>query len=113
MAGSAQAALINPSFETDALPSTVTPTGWSYHSTGFNYGVELQSNTGWSGGDGAKSLQIIYNAYVYQDVGALEANTTYTLTVAIGVYYYGPKIKDISLINGTDWSRHRVGRSSY
>jgi hypothetical protein len=113
--------VINPSFEANAVASgsaaTFVPTAW----TAFNQGASGDIGSQNAGGvdytihnplaptaDANQFLYInMFNSAVaggiYQDVGALETNTTYTLTVAIGSRadrINSPGI--ISLINGAN-----------
>lgn len=114
-------AVANPSFEIDvASPGGVVatvPTGW----TAFNEGAPSDIGSQNAGGNDyvintplsapAEGNQFCYiNMFnagitggIYQDVGTLQPNTTYTLTVAIGSRadrVNSPGI--ISLVNGTD-----------
>ena len=117
-----QAATVNnPSFEFDvASPGGVVstvPSGW----TAFNEGGPADIGSGNAGGvdytvnnplaaPAAGNQYCYINMFnsgvrggIYQDVGALQPNTTYTLTVAIGSRadrFNSPGI--ISLNNGTD-----------
>ena len=113
----AQAALVNPSFETGNL------SGWAVVSSG-NYGAGASvtdnvanqlvlyptfsnplpgtgAGTYYASLSGATTSNL---SYLYQDVGLLQANTVYTLTIAIGVgrYDYTPALGLIALVNGTD-----------
>jgi hypothetical protein len=126
----------NPSFEAQVLPTgglTVTtpngPTGWTGYNigSGGNWDIGVQSAGGtdytvfsplatpaqgnnylWLNRFNGNGTQI---TGVYQDVGSLLADTTYTLTVAIGQRNdsapnsqpaWSPGI--ISLLNGTDYT---------
>jgi hypothetical protein len=114
--------IINLSFESNAASGaggvvTTVPTGW----TAFNEGASSDIGSEWAGGVDytvntplaapAAGNQFCYiNMFnpgitggIYQDVGALQSNTTYTLTVAIGSRadrINSPGI--ISLLRGTD-----------
>jgi hypothetical protein len=115
------ATINNPSFEADAVPAggvaSFVPTAW----TAFNQGGAGDIGSQHAGGfeytvynplaPPAESNQFCYiNMFttgvtggIYQRYGALQPNTVYTLTVAIGSRadrYNSPGI--ISLINGTD-----------
>ena len=111
LAGSAQAALINPSFETGDL------TGWTLASSGgYGSGASVSVAAPATFGpplpgtaEGTYYASLAGNggkfSFLYQDVGPLAPNTTYVLTVAIGVGHYDyPTKGSIALINGTDQS---------
>ena len=114
----------NFSFEQDAAPVVggvvpAVPTGW----TAFNQRTAGDIGSQWAGGSSVENttntpltapadgnqycyINMFTNGVaggVYQDVGALQSNTTYTLTVAIGSRNdrtNSPGI--ISLLNGTN-----------
>jgi hypothetical protein len=114
----------NFSFEQDVTSSATTtaPTGWTafYGGEPNNFiGSQAAANGQYTAsppltfpGDGNQFMYINNDGNggvtdgVYQDVGALLANTTYTLTVAIGSrgdWTPGPNGQGtISLLNGTD-----------
>jgi len=99
----------NFSFEQDVTPTanTIVPTGW----TGYYDG---QNNT-FIGSQATAAAQFLYvnndgtgaaTDGIYQNVGVLLADTTYTLTVAVGSrldWSPGPNGQGtLSLLNGTD-----------
>jgi hypothetical protein len=116
LSSSAGAAMVNPGFETGDL------TGWTLVSSGgWGSGATVTDNVADQSSqypkfgaslpgtaEGTHYAQLAGNSgtfsYLYQDVGALEPNTTYVLTIAIGVtrFDYSLPAATIYLINGTN-----------
>ncbi|MBN2056392.1 hypothetical protein JW905_15825, partial [bacterium] len=97
----------NRSFETGDFA------GWVAHSSGgWNASMSVLSDASPWGGvlpDGTHYAKIVSGgdqnnllSYLYQDVGALEANTTYTLTIAFGSNNQFRPYGSFALLNGTD-----------
>ena len=95
--------IVDPSFETPVAPtppgitpfSLITPNSW-YENNSNDLGLETYTaadENNAAPGDGNQFLYIIGHGEVYQDVGALQPNTTYTLVVAESApspsQYYG------------------------
>ncbi len=106
--------MVNPSFETNELFNGTSTTNWNARGNG---GVSIQSITNGfftptgtgtlpAPGDGTNFFVIDINGnpgWGYQDVGPLQPNTTYTLTVAIGESLLGNfGAGKIALVNGTN-----------
>jgi hypothetical protein len=122
LSSNAGAALVNPGFETGDM------TGWSWQTPGgWGAGAVVTDNTAEQStaypnfaavlpgtaegthyaqltGHGPENGGAAAAGYVWQDVGALEANTTYTLTIAIGEAHYDWNVPPgaIALVNGTN-----------
>ncbi len=107
----------NPDFEGGSLSGWTTVSSGGYGSGAWvTNNVTDQSNTyprfsnplpGTAGGTYYAQLSgygSSATSYLYQDVGVLQPNTTYTMTVAIGVarYDWSPAQGSIRLINGTN-----------
>ncbi len=105
--------VVNPSFETNELSNGASTTNWNARG---NSGQSIQSITnGWftptvdgtlpPPGDGTNFVVINasgYPGWVYQDVGRLQSNTTYTLTIAVGESLLGGfGTGRVALVNGT------------
>jgi len=106
--------VLNPSFELDVLSpggytsGNGTVTDWSSTTTGFGNGIQYFTTDNFDSAsplpapaDGNQALYI-FAGDVYQDVGALQSNTTYTLTLALGSRLDQPGNGIFELINGID-----------
>ena len=120
VATSATININNPSFENDVLPDgaqTINPTpisGWNAY--GGAFGIINPKDTDFASASGdtvplpapADGHQCAYangGSGLYQDVGPLQALTTYTLTVAVGArnsVSWGEGSGNIQLIHGTN-----------
>jgi hypothetical protein len=115
-------ALANPSFEQNVIPPDTTfgqiPTGWTPFNEAASGDIGSQNAGGGdysvnnplappADGNNYCYINLYHSPYVltglYQDLGALQANTTYKLTVAIGSRIDIQTLPGIiSLLNGTD-----------
>lgn len=115
-------ALANPSFEQNVIPPGTTygqiPTGWTAFNEAASGDIGAQNAGGGdysvnnplappADGNNYCYINLYQSPYLltglYQDLGALQANTTYKLTVAIGSRMDIQTLPGIiSLLNGTD-----------
>lgn len=112
--------LTNPSFELPVNSANASGVAPASFTTTTNGGYFESHGTGVFTGtfgalvpeDGSQFLQLSgAGSSVYQDLGVLDANSTYTLTIAIGKENYSGSIPEslVSLLNGTDLSGTTLG----